>query len=277
MTPQERQLIDDLFDRLAKLENTPRDPEAMSAIMQGLRKAPNAVYALVQTALVQDEALKRANDRIQELEAGQCARADSIRRLPRSRCATRSSGRTSRAARCRTSAPPTWATARSGTAARRCSRPRTRTAASWSIWPGALWPARYGQPWRSRRLAAVAARSSEPRRRRPPAWSVARCCLAASGSMMGGGSHQQAFADASEPWRPKRKPASRGATSPSGDLARDAGINDIGSSSGQRADDSHGSRAGLFDQASNDDHDDMDDHDSDGFDDDGGDGDSDYA
>jgi hypothetical protein len=29
--------------------------------MQGLRKAPNAVYALVQTALVQDEALKRAN------------------------------------------------------------------------------------------------------------------------------------------------------------------------------------------------------------------------
>jgi hypothetical protein len=69
MTPQERQLIDDLFDRLAKLETTPRDPEAMSAIMQGLRKAPNSVYALVQTALVQDEALKRANSHIQELEA----------------------------------------------------------------------------------------------------------------------------------------------------------------------------------------------------------------
>src|SRR3954469_12025025 len=70
MTPQERQLIDDLFDRLAKLETAPRDGEAMSAIMQGLRTAPNAVYALVQTALVQDEALKRANSRIQELEAG---------------------------------------------------------------------------------------------------------------------------------------------------------------------------------------------------------------
>ena len=40
MTPQERQLIDDLFDRLAKLENTPRDPEAMSAIVQGLRQRP---------------------------------------------------------------------------------------------------------------------------------------------------------------------------------------------------------------------------------------------
>jgi hypothetical protein len=71
MTPQERQLIDDLFDRLAKLETAPRDPEAMSAIMQGLRAAPNAVYALVQTTLVQDEALKRAHDRIQELEATQ--------------------------------------------------------------------------------------------------------------------------------------------------------------------------------------------------------------
>src|SRR4051794_35382791 len=69
MTPQERQLIDDLFDRLAKLENARRDPEAMSAIMQGLRNAPNAVYALVQTALVQDEALKRADQRIQQLEA----------------------------------------------------------------------------------------------------------------------------------------------------------------------------------------------------------------
>src|SRR5262245_59263556 len=69
MTPQERQLIDDLFERLAKLESARRDPEAMSAIMQGLRNAPNAVYALVQTALVQDEALKRADMRIQELEA----------------------------------------------------------------------------------------------------------------------------------------------------------------------------------------------------------------
>jgi len=70
MTPQERQMIDDLFDRLARLESAPRDPDAVAAIAQGLRQAPNAVYALVQTVLVQDEALKRANSRIQELEAG---------------------------------------------------------------------------------------------------------------------------------------------------------------------------------------------------------------
>lgn len=67
MTPQERQLVDDLFDRLAKLETVPRDPDAERAIIEGLRRAPNAVYALVQTVLVQDEALKRADARIREL------------------------------------------------------------------------------------------------------------------------------------------------------------------------------------------------------------------
>src|SRR5438309_1959076 len=70
MTPQERQMVDDLFDRLSNVEGATRDPEAGAAIAQGLRKAPNAVYALVQTVLLQDEALKRANSRIQELEVG---------------------------------------------------------------------------------------------------------------------------------------------------------------------------------------------------------------
>lgn len=70
MTPQERQLVDDLFERLARLESAPRDPDAAAAIAQGQRIAPNAIYGLVQTVLVQDEALKRAHERIQELEAG---------------------------------------------------------------------------------------------------------------------------------------------------------------------------------------------------------------
>jgi len=70
MTPQERQLVDELFDRLAKLEDAPRDPDAERAIADGLRTAPHAAYALVQTTLVQDEALKRAHARIQELEGG---------------------------------------------------------------------------------------------------------------------------------------------------------------------------------------------------------------
>lgn len=77
MTPQERQLIDQLFDRLAGLERSPRDSEAGLAIARGLERAPNAVYALVQTVLVQDEALRRANDRIAELENGMAPSAAS--------------------------------------------------------------------------------------------------------------------------------------------------------------------------------------------------------
>jgi len=69
MTPEERKLVTELFDRLATLEDAPRDPEAERMIQDGLRQAPNALYALVQTALVQDEALKRADARIGELEA----------------------------------------------------------------------------------------------------------------------------------------------------------------------------------------------------------------
>ena len=69
MTPQELKLLDELFDRLASLESAPRDPDAVRAINEGLKLAPNALYPLVQTALVQDEALKRADARIRELEA----------------------------------------------------------------------------------------------------------------------------------------------------------------------------------------------------------------
>src|SRR5215467_3368873 len=69
MTPEERNLVIDLFDRLATLEDAQRDPNAEKLIRDGMRQAPNALYALVQTVLVQDEALKRADARIQELES----------------------------------------------------------------------------------------------------------------------------------------------------------------------------------------------------------------
>jgi len=67
MTPQEQELVNELFDRLAKLEANSRDADRQ--IADGLKRAPHAVYALVQMALVQDEALKRANARIEELQA----------------------------------------------------------------------------------------------------------------------------------------------------------------------------------------------------------------
>jgi len=68
MTPQERQLMAELFTRLASLENSQRDPDAEAMIREGFRRAPNAAYALVQTVLIQDEALKAANNKIQDYE-----------------------------------------------------------------------------------------------------------------------------------------------------------------------------------------------------------------
>jgi len=73
MTPQESELVDELFNRLVQLETAQRDPEAERLIADGLRRAPHAVYALVQTVLLQDEALKRANARIEELQAQSAA------------------------------------------------------------------------------------------------------------------------------------------------------------------------------------------------------------
>ena len=123
MTPQERQLVDDLFDRLAKLESAPRDPDAAAAIAQGLRIAPNAVYALVQTVLVQDEALKRANSRIQELESRSAPEPKSIRRLSRFDAGDDLRARSVARLGAERARRPKSAAARSGTAARCCSRP----------------------------------------------------------------------------------------------------------------------------------------------------------
>src|SRR5665647_108633 len=93
MTPQERQMVTELFDRLAKAANGPRDADAERAIADGLARAPNAIYPLVQTVLVQDEALKRADARIREL-SGEDAGAtgggflDSMRSAVAGRSAT---------------------------------------------------------------------------------------------------------------------------------------------------------------------------------------------
>ena len=47
MNPQERQLVAELFDRLASLEPEPRDPDAERVIAEGFRRAPHGGYALV--------------------------------------------------------------------------------------------------------------------------------------------------------------------------------------------------------------------------------------
>lgn len=68
MTPEERALIDGLFDRMRAVEGQPRDAEAEALIARRLGDAPHAVYTLAQTVLVQEHALQQAAARIQDLE-----------------------------------------------------------------------------------------------------------------------------------------------------------------------------------------------------------------
>ncbi|MFG1401260.1 DUF2076 domain-containing protein [Xanthobacter sediminis] len=69
MTPEERALIDGLFDRMREFENAPRDAEAEALIARRVAQAPHAPYALAQSVLVQEHALQQAYARVQELEA----------------------------------------------------------------------------------------------------------------------------------------------------------------------------------------------------------------
>lgn len=69
MQQQERDLISGLFDRLKPFESQPRDGEAESYIRGLATQQPAAAYLLVQTVLVQEQALKAAQERIAELEA----------------------------------------------------------------------------------------------------------------------------------------------------------------------------------------------------------------
>ncbi len=69
MQPQERELILGLFDRLRPFDSQPRDPEAERLIADAVARQPSTAYLLTQTVLVQEQALKAAQDRIAELEA----------------------------------------------------------------------------------------------------------------------------------------------------------------------------------------------------------------
>lgn len=68
MSPDERQLLADLFDRIRQNANNPRDREAESFIADQVRAQSYAPYLLAQTVIVQDQALRAANERLQQLE-----------------------------------------------------------------------------------------------------------------------------------------------------------------------------------------------------------------
>jgi hypothetical protein len=227
MTPQERALVADLFDRLAKLEGEPRDPEAEQLIRDGLARAPHALYPLVQTVLLQDEALKQAEARIQAMEdGGQDAPRQSGSFLDTMRDTFLGRGDE-----------------------RRGSVPNVRPGGS----PFGVPPGYQNQGGGFPQAAP----------QQTGGGSFLGTAAAAAAGMIGGsllmnslggmfGNHGSAHAASSDsgsrmPWGDNA-----GSSASGGDLARDAGLNDIGRGSGT-ADYGDSRSAGLFDTASNDD------------------------
>jgi hypothetical protein len=233
-----------------------------------LRDAPNAVYALVQTVLVQDEALKRANSRIQELEAGDASAPnqsggflDSMRDAIFGQNQPHGSVPNVRPPEIPNR--PVW---NSGQVMQQAQS------------PGHYEQGSYGQPYGQGQSYGA------PQQPMGSGGSFLGTAAAAAAGVVGGslllgsirsmmGGNHQSFGDTASL-------GNRGSQGPWTDqsgsnLARDAGISDIGSASG-RGDDSK--RTGLFDTASNDDDRDDDDHDDMDMDsDDFGGGDSDTA
>ena len=233
MTPQERKLIDDLFDRLASLESAPRDAEAVRAINEGLARAPNALYPLVQTALVQDEALKRADARIRELEdelgvePGEPAKQTGFLDGMRDALLGKAHG----------SVP----TVRPGAPA----SPWRNVTAQPSGYAAA--PQEQGQAYGQ--APGSAGGSFLGTAAATVAGVVGGALLMNSFRGMFGGHNpgQSAFdsgGGSGAPW---------GGNASGSDLARDAGLNDIGRGGRSASNDDDSQRAGLFDSASNDD------------------------
>jgi hypothetical protein len=68
MTPQEQQLITELFARLKQTLAQAKDADADQLIRKSVMENPEAPYLLVQTVLIQDMALSQVQHRVAELE-----------------------------------------------------------------------------------------------------------------------------------------------------------------------------------------------------------------
>jgi hypothetical protein len=233
MTPQERDMVDDLFDRLTRLETAPRDPDAERVIIEGLRRAPNAVYALVQTAVVQDAALKRADARIRELTGEAEPQQESHGFLDTMRNALLGGGESSGS---RASVPSVGAGASSGGPDPRWNRGGTYQDGGAQAAPGYAPGSGYGNPGYGGAAPGMGG-------------SFLGTAAASAAGYIGGalllnsisgmfGHHGSAFAsnygaNSTSPWDN---------SAAGSDLARDAGLNDVGS--GPQGGDAQS--AGLF-------------------------------
>ena len=69
MTREDSALIENLFTRLASVDRSNKDAEALQLINAKVKSDPDAAYLLVQAVLVQEQALKSYQERVERLEA----------------------------------------------------------------------------------------------------------------------------------------------------------------------------------------------------------------
>jgi len=82
MTPEERQLIESLFDRLRSFGRPEKDKQAEALISQSVRAIPDVPYMLVQSTLIQEQVLEAANTRLQEAEERVRGLEEELQRRP---------------------------------------------------------------------------------------------------------------------------------------------------------------------------------------------------
>ena len=68
MTPQEKELIQGVFDRLAAHKDGGKDAEAEALIRDNMQRQPDAAYGLVQAVVMLEAGLNQAQARIAELQ-----------------------------------------------------------------------------------------------------------------------------------------------------------------------------------------------------------------
>ena len=69
MTPQEREVINGIFERLKPAATQARDPDAEKHIAEMMRLQPYAPYVMAQSLYVQEQALASMNQQVQQLQA----------------------------------------------------------------------------------------------------------------------------------------------------------------------------------------------------------------
>jgi hypothetical protein len=68
MTPEERQLLSALADRVRNVPAQQKDPEAEQFLRQLVADRPDTVYVLAQTVIMQDFALRNAQTQIEDMQ-----------------------------------------------------------------------------------------------------------------------------------------------------------------------------------------------------------------